>query len=291
MAKARKDDGAAYFGPFKNRRSVQIAIDLVNNHYPLRTCPRTFKNARSYGSPCIQLDLGKCLGPCVGRADRDEYMRHVREVVAFLGGENEVMLDRLHAQLEVSAQSLDYERARKLRNSIQLLQRLIGAHVQLKEADELEALLVVQPGAVTESRTVMLVVRGRVWSTTTVNKVTNADELAGRLSASWQRYRLMGLTDVDHQSLDDVIILTRWISRAGSSPCVIRLASVAEIDWLAASEIVLGLTEEMLVPMANDELLEDIVEPAEPSEQIEVNVNPLENVDFVPASELLATLD
>ena len=100
MAKARKDDGAAYFGPFKNRRSVQIAIDLVNNHYPLRTCPRTFKNARSYGSPCIQLDLGKCLGPCVGRADRDEYMRHVREVVAFLGGENEVMLDRLHAELE-----------------------------------------------------------------------------------------------------------------------------------------------------------------------------------------------
>jgi hypothetical protein len=85
--------------------------------------------------------------------------------------------------------------------------------------------------------------------------------------------------------------LTRWISRAGSSPCVIRLASVAEIDWLAASDIVLGLTEEMLVPMANDELPEDILEPADPSEQIEVNVNPLEIVDFVPASELLATLD
>ena len=137
----------------------------------------------------------------------------------------------------------------------------------------------------------MLVVRGRVWSTTTVDGMTNADELAGRLSASWQRFRCMGLTDIDHQTLDDVIILTRWISRAGSSPCVLRLASEVEIDWLAASEIVLGLTEEMLVPMPNDELLEDIVEPAETSEQIEDSVNPLEIVGFVPVSELIASLD
>ena len=178
-----------------------------------------------------------------------------------------------------------------MRNSIQLLQRLIGAHVQLKEADELDALLVVQPGALNGSRTVMLVVRGRVWSTTTVDGMTNADRIGGATLHLGSDIASMGITDVDHQSLDDVIILTRWISRAGSSPCVLRLASEVEIDWLAASEIVLGLTEEMLVPTASDELLEDIVEPAEPSEQIEDSVSPLKIVDFVAVSELVATLD
>ena len=272
MAKARKDDGAAYFGPFKNRRSVQIAIDLVNSHYPLRTCPRTFRNTRSYGSPCIQLDLRKCLGPCVGRADRDEYMRHVREVVAFLGGENDVMLERLHQQLESSALTLDFERARQLRNSIQLLQSLIGANLRLKRAHRSEASIVVQPGIESASRDVMLVVRGRTWSSTSIDSQTQPEELAGRLASSWERYAATGIPDIDHQSLDDVIILSRWLDRAAGSPCIIRLDPENGIDWPSVSHSIQALTDEMLVPAVADSLLSDLIDGHDVPPPIETEV-------------------
>jgi DNA polymerase III epsilon subunit family exonuclease len=260
MSKARKDDGAVYLGPFKNRRSVQIAIDLVNNHFPLRTCSRTFKNARSYGSPCIQLDLGKCLGPCVGRADRDEYMRYTREVVAFLGGESELMLDRLHQQLESSALTLDFERARQLRNSIQLLQSLIGSHVRLKRAVRPEASIVVQPGVELASRAVMLVVRGRIWSSTSITQQTEPEDLSTRLASSWSRYVENGMAEIDHQTLDDVIILSRWMDRATGSPCIIPLDHEIGIDWPEVARLILGLTDEMHVPALADSLLDDAID-------------------------------
>jgi DNA polymerase-3 subunit epsilon len=278
LAKARKDDGAVYFGPFKNRRSIQIAIDLVNNHYPLRTCPRTFRNARSYGSPCIQLDLGKCLGPCVGRADRDEYMRHVREVISFLGGHNDVMLAKLHSELETSAQTLDFERARKLRNSINLLQSIIVANVRLAKADHREAAVIVQPGAAAGSRNIMLVVRGRIWSATLAGPETSAVELADRLDASWRRYCAVGHSDIDHQSLDDVIIVMRWLERAGESPCVVRLDIEDDIRWFEVATQVLSLTDAMLNPAVSDPILDDVTsdDPGDTSQNSEnISLAPL----------------
>lgn len=254
LTKSRKDDGAAYFGPFKNRRSVNTAVELVNNHYPLRTCPRSFKNAKSYGSPCIQLDLGKCLGPCVGRADRDEYMRNVREVVAFLDGRNDVMLARLHDQLETCARELDFEKARRLRNSINLMQSLIGAHCRLKEADEQHAMVVVQPGLQVGSRNVMLIVRGRTWSSFTIECTTTSEDLSERLERSWERFQAVGLTAIDHQTLDDVTILCRWIARAGSAPCIIRLAQPNAIDWFEVAARILSLRDDDLELRVADDL-------------------------------------
>ena len=204
LVKARKADGSVYFGPFRSRKAARIAIELVNDNYPLRTCSRSFKNAKSFGSHCIQLDLGKCAGPCVGRADRDLYMAHVREAVSFFDGEDETLINRMHTQLEECAERLDYERARKLRNSIQLLQNLVGAHRQLKEANDNNTLLLVQPGRDAGSRDVMLVIRGRLWSVSTESSGSDANALANRLEAAWKRFESNGLPVLDHdsQSLD-----------------------------------------------------------------------------------------
>lgn len=263
LTKSRKDDGAVYFGPFKSRRSVKTAVDLVGNHYPLRTCSRSFKTPKSYGSPCIQLDLGKCLGPCVGRADRDEYMRNVREVVAFLGGQNEVMFERLHEQLEMSAEDLDFERARKLRNSINLLQSLIRAHGLIQQADEQVTTLVVQPGIEPGTRNAMLVVRGRLWGSFTFRSVTSELDLSERLERSWLRYREHELPEIDHHSLDDVTILSRWIKKAGAAPCLLRVTDESDPDWRTLARNAIALSDrDMELRIDDDILLETADEPA-----------------------------
>ena len=79
LAKSRKEDGARYYGPFRSATAARKTVDLINRIIPLRTCSRSFRDARSYGSPCLELDLGRCLGPCVGKADRDTYMGHVAQ--------------------------------------------------------------------------------------------------------------------------------------------------------------------------------------------------------------------
>jgi DNA polymerase-3 subunit epsilon len=246
LAKARKEDGSIYFGPFKSRRAVKTAVDLVNDNYPLRTCTRSFKTPASYGSPCIQLDLGKCLGPCVGRAVRDEYMRHVRDAVAFLGGDDDVLLSRLHEQLESSAERLDFERARRLRNSVNLLGSLVDAHRRLKTAQEHNTLLIVQPGPDPGSRHLMLVVHGQLWCSLNATPEAVPSHLAERLREAWGRFERTGLQKLNHQTLDDVSILNRWIAKADGSPVVLRFDPSIAIDWDGIVSTALRIPESML---------------------------------------------
>lgn len=256
LAKARKDDGARYFGPFKSRKAVRTAIELVNDSFPLRTCTRSFKDARSYGSPCIQLDLGKCLGPCAGRADRDAYMEHVRGAVAFLEGDDETLLLRMWEQLETAAVELNYERARKLRNNVQLLQNLVGAHRRLKAAEEENTLAIAQPGVDPDTIEVMIVVRGQLWSSHVLALHDDATHVAQRLATSWARRARAPHRPLDHLTLDDVSILNRWIAKMDGSPCLIRF----EIDapyWDSVAACVLSLRPEDMLAREADELLDD----------------------------------
>jgi hypothetical protein len=204
-------------------------------------------------------------------------MRHVREVVAFLGGQNDVMLARLHSELESSAEELNFERARKLRNSISLLQSIVDANVRLARADRGDAAIVVQPGVISGSRSVMLVVRGRIWSTTVVDEHVKVDDLAARLEASWKRYHTAGLTDVDHQSLDDTIIVMRWLERAGDAPCIVRLDTAQVVHWHQIGRQILALTDEMLDPLVSDTALDD--EVIDQPEQVSA---PVEIISLVP---------
>src|SRR5699024_9806869 len=103
LARESADDGALSYGPYRSSRSARAAVDAWNDIFPLRTCRRSFKSAKSYGSPCVALDLGQCVGPCTGAADADQYSGYIREVIAFLDGDVEPVMRRLHAQLEETA--------------------------------------------------------------------------------------------------------------------------------------------------------------------------------------------
>ena len=71
LAKKPARDGARYFGPFKSRLVARDAVKVLSRRFHLRTCARTFKTPASYGNPCLELDLHRCDGPCVGRANAE----------------------------------------------------------------------------------------------------------------------------------------------------------------------------------------------------------------------------
>lgn len=248
LAKARKDDGARYFGPFRNKSGARKTVDLINAVVPLRTCSRSFKDARSYGSPCIQLDLGNCLGPCVGRADRDGYMELVREVVQFLDGRDDVLYERLWRGLEDAAARLDFEKADKLRREIQQIGQVVGAHKQLREAVETHTLLLVLPSADPAAREVLLVTGGRLWAQLRANRGNGAPELASRLERAWGRFQHHGNRPVDYDTVDDANILNRWLYRNAGHPAILPLRpSFESPSWHDLARRALDLTDEELV--------------------------------------------
>lgn len=247
LAKARKADGARYFGPFRNANAARQTVDLLNRVVPLRTCTRSFKDARSYGAPCLELDLGRCLGPCVHRANREQYQRLVRDVVAFLDGRDEVLYGLMHAALNEAAVGLDYERAARLRREIQLAGAVVGTQRRLRASAEDHARLLVLPSAQAGSRELLLVAGGRAWARFRAEEDGEAAELAARLAGSWARLVANPPPAVDHDTVDDAHILNRFLALHDGHPAVIVCpAPPACVDWLAVAQRALAMPEDAL---------------------------------------------
>ncbi|MBA2753049.1 MAG: GIY-YIG nuclease family protein [Chloroflexia bacterium] len=242
LAKARKDDGSAYFGPFRNKTGARKTVDLINDVLPLRTCTRSFRDARSYGAPCIQLDLGKCLGPCMGVADPGEYRGLVRDVVRFLDGQDEVLYERLWHGLEQAAERQDFERARKLRNDITSLTHVVQAHGILRDAVENHTLALVLPGVEAGMREVFIVIAGQIWSRSRVADDDRVDA-AGRLGASWQRARRAPVRELDHHAIDEANILNRWLHQHAGHPAIVPLRGT-DPDWPGIVSLALSLPDD-----------------------------------------------
>ncbi|HEU5422772.1 MAG TPA: exonuclease domain-containing protein, partial [Nitrolancea sp.] len=125
LTRQRADDGAVYLGPFRVASAAKTTIELIHDVFPLRSCTRSFRTARSYGSPCLELALGRCPGPCVGSADREEYRATVHRVVDFLHGAQDEAIERLHDELARAADTLDFEKAARLRDRLRRVQQLV----------------------------------------------------------------------------------------------------------------------------------------------------------------------
>ena len=248
LARARKNDGALYFGPYRSAATARKSVELINRVVPLRTCTRSFRDARSYGSPCIQLDIGQCLGPCVGRASRDEYMALVRRVVAYVDGQDDALHDMLWQGLEHAAAALDFERAGRLRRDLNASLTLTAVQRRMRESTQAHWGLLVTHSPEAGCREVMLLVQGRVWAQFRVSSASSTADLADRLSTSWDRFMATGLRPLDHDSVDDLHILSSWLARHEGYPALIPLDQRERPGWNDLATQALALSRDDLDP-------------------------------------------
>ncbi|HET9662163.1 MAG TPA: exonuclease domain-containing protein, partial [Thermomicrobiales bacterium] len=225
LAPEWKNDGCRYFGPYRNRSAAKQVVELLNVHFQLRTCTRSFKTARSYGSPCLKLSLKQCLGPCAGKADRDIYMERIRSALRFLEGNDAPLLQRIWEHLETAAATGDFEHARRLRRDIQILQSIAGVHRVIQEMERRPTLLLALPTPEPDRIDCCLVVSGRIWSRTGVSRWEVGDDIHRRVSTSLERMRRSGSPQIDPATVDEAFILDRWLNKHWGHPAILNLGT------------------------------------------------------------------
>ena len=117
-----RDDGARYFGPYTNAHGLRELIDLVRVVFPLRTCREPIDGTRK--RPCLQYHIKRCDAPCVGYQTENEYDALVDEVVLFLEGQQDRLLERLQREMKEAAERFNYEAAARLRDRIVAVRRV-----------------------------------------------------------------------------------------------------------------------------------------------------------------------
>jgi excinuclease ABC subunit C len=129
-------DGARYFGPFPSSWAARQVMLLLNETFKLRDCSdNTFRNR---SRPCILYQIGKCSGPCVGLATKEQYKESIQDVIAVLEGKSDVLLKDLQRGMEDAAEREEFEEAAYYRDQIQNLQ-LITQTQAVTEAQGIQA--------------------------------------------------------------------------------------------------------------------------------------------------------
>ena len=111
-------DGSKYYGPYPDGKRLDLYLETVKKMYPLRLCSGKLKK-RDY--PCLYYHLNKCSAPCIGKVSKDEYSSYIKEVRAFLDGDDSSLVEKAKKEMMEAAKKLDYEKAAEKRDLIKAL--------------------------------------------------------------------------------------------------------------------------------------------------------------------------
>ena len=119
-------DKAKYFGPYTNVEAVNDTLDVIRNIYPIRTCnidiDRAIKNKMR---PCLNYHIKRCIGPCTGHISKVEYDKMIEEILLFLSGKEEKLIEILKEKMNKCSMEFNFEEAAIYRDKILNLQEMM----------------------------------------------------------------------------------------------------------------------------------------------------------------------
>lgn len=128
VLKVRKvlKDKAKYFGPYTNITAVNDTLEIIRNTYPIRTCNIDIEKAiANKVRPCLNKHIKKCIGPCTGEVSKEKYNKMIEEVILFLSGKEERLIEILKEKMNKCAMDFNFEDAAIYRDKIRSLEDMV----------------------------------------------------------------------------------------------------------------------------------------------------------------------
>jgi excinuclease ABC subunit C len=119
-----KRDAGRCFGPFSSAFAVRDTLRLLHRTFRLIPCGKSF-TGEPVQRPCLYYHLGRCMAPCAGLANQEEYAEEIRRVTLFLEGKSDELVSTLQAEMQSCAEKLEFEKAARLRDLIESIQTLM----------------------------------------------------------------------------------------------------------------------------------------------------------------------
>ena len=114
-------DGARYFGPFATAGSVRKTLDLLKKLFPYRSCTKAITGTDP--RPCLEYYINRCGGPCIGAVSKEEYHKVIQQVIMFMEGKTDVVVEDVRHKMNEASSKLEFERAAVLRDQMRNVQR------------------------------------------------------------------------------------------------------------------------------------------------------------------------
>lgn len=114
------DDGLAYLGPFRSKRTADDVVMALWDALPIRRCRA---RSPSQTGKCVAAQIGVARCPCDGSIDTTEYQSIVAQLIRGIEGQPNLLLSPLVERMERLADAERYEEAAWVRDRHDTLAR------------------------------------------------------------------------------------------------------------------------------------------------------------------------
>jgi Nuclease subunit of the excinuclease complex len=135
-----KDDGNIYFGPYTNKNTLEKGINNLKEF-----CKIQCTNNSRKGSACLNYSLGLCMGMCIDRLPREEYMISFSKIINLLSTEDKSIIYEIESMMNTAAKTFDFENAAKYRDYLNSVQYLLNKIKVIEYSKENKNIVLLEP--------------------------------------------------------------------------------------------------------------------------------------------------
>ena len=137
LTRGKLKKGNRYFGPYVEVKAIRDTLDLLQRTFPLRTCTENkYRRHEKLQKPCLEFHIKKCCGPCVDKVTPEEYQQLVRDLLRFLEGHTDDIVEDLLSHMKIASKEQDYERAARYRDRLFNVQKAAEKQVMVGTRSE-----------------------------------------------------------------------------------------------------------------------------------------------------------
>ena len=112
------------WGPFPNAGAAKQVVQLLRRHFGIRDCKELLPQG------CLAMHIGLCAGPCIEAGDYSQRVKNVRRI---LNGDASDLIEELAKEMDEYSESLEYERAASIRDTIKAIRNVTSQQVILSK--------------------------------------------------------------------------------------------------------------------------------------------------------------
>ncbi|MDD7794098.1 GIY-YIG nuclease family protein [Clostridium sp. 'White wine YQ'] len=226
------DDGNIYLGPYKNKNTLEKCINNLKDFYKIQCSYNSRK-----GSACLNYSLGLCMGMCIDKLSREEYMITINKIINLLNNEDKSIIYELESSMNTASENFDFENAAKYRDYLTSVNYLINKVKVIEYTKENKNIVLLEP--LNSEKVKIFLISGTEILYSYIGKLDNFDELKENMKNYIHSYFnseiLSSSIQIGRDEIDQTEIIYSYVKNK-SNNC--RYIVISE-KWLASKNITL----------------------------------------------------
>jgi len=117
-------DGSSYYGPYDHVGHMRRMLDAIRDSFGLCTCACSSRTVdKTRGVPKWHSCFDDYLDDCSGDWELDTYRDAIDKAKRMLNGKTDELVRELKAEMEIASDALEFEKAARLRDAVQAVNR------------------------------------------------------------------------------------------------------------------------------------------------------------------------